>query len=386
MYTQSNDNCIYFRVDMNAQIATGHVMRCLSIADAAKAKGIEAIFICADNQPMQIIHDRGYECIVLDSDWQDMEAEIPALSKILMEQDRIKGHIPNLVVDSYQITQSYLDELTKYANVTYIDDLNSFRYPVNNVVVYAPYYKKWNLEDVYNSHTPGGIRTKLILGPDYIPLRSEFQNLPEKKVSGTVYNVLVLSGGSDNMHITRDILEKVTEYMSSRDELAGGGIQDDLIIRNPKVTAICGRYNQDYEFLRKKYHAIDEDKDIDINHEIQDELEVKILQAVPNLMEYIRKADVIITAGGTTLYEICACGTPAITYSFADNQIDNVKQMAEDNLMEYAGDIRDGERTYLQIVELLKKYENPYIRRSMSRAMQRLVDGHGAERIVDEIQ
>ena len=54
-------NHLYFRVDMNDEIATGHVMRCLSIADELKIQGISSTFISADDNPKVLINSRGYE-------------------------------------------------------------------------------------------------------------------------------------------------------------------------------------------------------------------------------------------------------------------------------------------------------------------------------------
>ena len=52
---------IYIRVDMNEIIATGHVMRCLSVADAAREMGKETVFITADEKPVELLKGRGYE-------------------------------------------------------------------------------------------------------------------------------------------------------------------------------------------------------------------------------------------------------------------------------------------------------------------------------------
>ena len=51
---------LYIRTDMNSIIATGHVMRCLAIADAAKKAGKNTTFILADKQAIEVIHERGY--------------------------------------------------------------------------------------------------------------------------------------------------------------------------------------------------------------------------------------------------------------------------------------------------------------------------------------
>ena len=95
----------------------------------------------------------------------------------------------------------------------------------------------------------------------------------------------------------------------------------------------------------------------------------------------MRLADIVVSAGGTTLYELCACGTPTISYAFADNQLNNVEKFDEDGIIRYAGDAR-----YTDIVpavkKLLTKYDSREYRQELSTRMQDVVDGKGAERIV----
>ena len=94
-------------------------------------------------------------------------------------------------------------------------------------------------------------------------------------------------------------------------------------------------------------------------------------------------ADIAISAGGTTLYELCACGTPTISYTFVDNQIDNAKQFDEDGLIRYAGDVRDGD-IVKSINSILKKMKDDYkLRKDMSHRMQLCVDGRGTMRVAD---
>ena len=94
------DNTIYIRADMNEIIATGHVMRCLSIADAAKEQGKETIFIVADEKPIEMLKKRGYEAIVLHTLWNTMEEEIDVLIPLIQLHN-----IQKLLIDSYQVTK-----------------------------------------------------------------------------------------------------------------------------------------------------------------------------------------------------------------------------------------------------------------------------------------
>ena len=94
----------------------------------------------------------------------------------------------------------------------------------------------------------------------------------------------------------------------------------------------------------------------------------------------MEKADLAISAGGTTLYELSAKGTPAISYAFADNQLRNAEQFAADGLIPYAGDVRVDD-VYGNIYLLYQKCKNPGIRKQYSEKMQKVIDGRGAARI-----
>ena len=104
----------------------------------------------------------------------------------------------------------------------------------------------------------------------------------------------------------------------------------------------------------------------------------------------MEEADLAVSAGGTTLYELAAMGVPTITYSFADNQLRNVYQFMEDDLMDYAGDGREEKNivkeTDISVEERILKFYHLYdrdreMRKERSRRLQQMIDGKGAERI-----
>ena len=330
---------LYVRVDMNQFIATGHVMRCLSIAQEAKTQGVQVKFILADTQAEQFIKSKGFQTKVLYSTWNEMEKELPILLAYIVEE-----RVQKLLVDSYYVTENYLSVLKKVTEVSYIDDLGSNYYPVDILIVYANYWKRINYRENYS-------QTTLLLGCKYVPLRKEFAELPQKKIRENIESLLILTGGTDNYGIS----ERILEHLSLKDY--------------KNIDVICGRYDKHFDYLKEKYGVY---------------TNVKIYQAVDNIVDYIVQADVAISAGGTTLYELCAAGTPTITYSFADNQLDNVRQFAEDGIMEYAGDIRRDD-VYSEIAHILEKYTDGCYREIVARKEQDLVDGRGAWRLVKEL-
>lgn len=339
-------NTIFIRTDMNETIATGHVMRCLSIADAAAKKGKKTIFISADEHPEELICSRGHSFINLDREWNQMDKESEKLIPVLQEYGAGR-----LLIDSYQVTYDYLEEVRKVTEIFYLDDLDQFKYPVQNLICYANYYRKLS----YGAYSD---RTKFYLGTSYLPLREVYQNRNRKDISSKISHVLLLSGGSDPLHMTDRLLPVIMRKMEGKG--------------NSIITVICGKLYHGFDDLCKRY----EEKN-------GSDLMIRILQDVSHPEIYMEEADLAVSAGGTTLYELSAMGVPTITYSFADNQLQNVKQFMEDGLMDYAGDGRNTgvEEKLEDYFDLLEKDID--LRKKRSEAMQQLVDGRGAERIAD---
>lgn len=330
---------LYIRTDMNPVIATGHVMRCLSIADAVRMLGEDVTFLTADRQAAELLTERGYRFIALKTQWDKMESELPVLSGFIEEYK-----IASVLVDSYQVTETYLSRLSQMTKVLYIDDLNKFHYPVELLICYANYWEKFGYPDRY-------IHTRLLLGPEYMPLRQGFSGIGARRIKEKAETLLLLAGGFDAYHMIDRILEKIS-------------LKDFK-----QITAVCGRYYERYDDLVKKYEAYPN---------------VRIYRMVEDMTAYMLEADIAVSAGGTTLYELCACGTPAISYAMAENQLDNVNKFAEDGVIDHAGEAGKDE-TIEHIAALIERYAlDRMIRRERSRKMQKLVDGQGAWRIAKE--
>ena len=330
---------LFIRADMNKIIATGHVFRCLSIADEAKSRGIETVFISADKEGENLFLGKGYENIVLDSSFDKLDDEISQMKTLIQ-----KRNIKCLIVDSYYVTDKYLRALSLETDVFYIDDLRSFDYPVKGIIAYVNYYRKLEKEGYQALYK--------LFGPKYVPLRKEFRLLKEKEIRKDIKKILILSGGSDNFNIKSRMLKKIKE-------------KGDW-----EITLICGKYSPDYEALKEEYS--------------EDE-RVIIYKTVDNLKDYFSETDLVITAAGSTVYEISAVGVPAISYTFADNQLDNALSFDENGLISYAGDVRKDD-IFSNTLRLIDLYKDEDYRLKLSGTLQKLVDGYGAKRIVDELE
>ncbi len=339
----------FIRADANKSIGTGHIMRCLSIAEEFRRRGEAVTFITADNYSEEMIATKGFPVVCLHSIWNDLDRETESLVETIRTL-----HIEILLIDSYYVTDLYLRTIRKYTKVVYIDDVDSFIYPVDLLVNYNMYANDLDYEMRYRK---AGFDTQFALGCGYAPLRTEFSNV-HKTVKEKVSDILVTSGGTDNYNVAGNIL--------------------DLLARQPwfeqlNYYIILGRFNLHIEDLKKKWGL----------HK-----NVHLLMNVSNISEYMKSCDIAVTAGGVTTYELCACGIPSIMYTLADNQLQIAQMASEKCFIPWIGDVRgDMENCMYNIIlwleELMADKEN---RERMSSKMQEIVDGNGCERLVAEIK
>jgi len=350
---------ILFRTDGNSFVGIGHLMRCLSIADSARTLGHETMFITAGDEFQSIITSHGHRNVVLHSDYRYMDGEIDKVFSILEAQVLINPSV--FLLDSYYVTNTYFTSLREFCKLisckfVYIDDVLSFAYPVDIVVNYNIYglNRKSEYRRLYADK--GMSLPRLLLGTLYTPLRYDFQNVPDRSVKKKASCVLISTGGADIEHMTTSLIQEVSNYES-----------DQLF------HFIIGSMNKDRD---KIYAAADIKKNI-ILHE-----------NVSNMAELMSSCDVAISAAGSTLYELCATQTPTVTYILADNQIPGAKEFSSYGVMENCGDVRKlgkGElanRLISSAIELLNNYEK---RKCIAEKMKGIVDGYGAERVVEAI-
>lgn len=338
---------VYIRVDGNEIIATGHVMRCLSIAEQIRKTGAEVIFVTADDNPVSMIRERGFSVDVLGTIWNDLDKETEIIC------DYVVSHkVKVMLLDSYFVTREYLQKLSHYTGIVYIDDLNQFVYPVHTLINYGVFTEPKQYTDVYRSER---MNTRFFIGGQYIPLREEFA-MGKYEVRETVRKVLITTGGTDLYNITGALLQSV--------------------IKNSELKAleyhvIVGCFNQNRE---KLYELADESSNIHLHDNVK------------NMAEWMRSCDVAISAGGTTLYELCACGIPTICLEIADNQ-EGAIAWEENGYMLYAGNAyKNKDQCIRNSMDALLQYTKDYDeRKRRSVKMQSLVDGYGARRIAEYV-
>ena len=213
---------ICIRADGNQQIGTGHIMRCLSLADALREQGGEITFVTAEPYFQRLIQTRGYPCTVLGAAYDRMEEELSVFLPLLEREQ------PELVIlDSYFVTPEYMKAIKGISKLFYIDDLNAFDYPADAVVNYA----------VYGPEMPYPQNKKYFLGPRYAPLRRQFQGLGQRIVRDHVEDVLISTGGTDQYHAALRCAKHLREHPPRG---------------NMKFHFVLGAMNQDVAELDRK--------------------------------------------------------------------------------------------------------------------------------------
>lgn len=331
------------RADGNARIGAGHLMRCLTIADALKeyAGGEEILFVCADGQPAELAGSRGYKAFVLGSDPQDMEGELSAWPHI----PEINKETNVIIVDSYCVTKRYLRELRQYGTVTLLDDMGEECFPVDRVINYNAFADRELYGRLY-----GGTGTELILGSAYAPVRPQFRGKPYQ-VREKVEDILITTGGGDVDNIAGRILKRLDGKAEK--------INYHLII---------GNFNPHFEEMK---NLEEQSANIHLHHNVQD---------MAGLMSL---CDLAVTAGGSTVYELAAVGVPFICFSYAGNQEKITEYFHREEIAFSAGAYHREpeavlERIAAQTAELMRNREK---RNACYTKERELIDGMGAERL-----
>ncbi len=341
---------IGIRVDVNETVATGHIMRCITIAEQIKKLGGQVLFITADGQAEELLARAGMEHVCLQSRWDHMEEELPVLREVL----KLAG-IKTLLVDSYQATPAYFEELCPLVKLVCIDDCFEHIFPVDVLINYNAYHIRFPYRETY------GGKTRLLLGTDYVPLREEFsvkQIRDRDEQSGKKgFSVLLSSGGSDAQNAILGILQRAMQT----EELRSVMFHAVVGVYHPQGDAI--------EAFAKKHEN------------------VKVYRPCFDMAGVMADCDAAVSAAGTMLFELSAMGVPTVFFQSADNQRYDREFFEAGERMIFAGDMtQDRDICIDKICEGLKRLvADAALRERMKENLGSVTDGKGAERIAGEI-
>src|SRR5713101_4578984 len=272
---------LLIRADASLAIGTGHVMRCLALAQAWKDGGGNAIFVRADATPAveERLRNEGFEVA---------RAAVLVGSAADAEETAERAHHNGaswVVVDGYEFGAEYQASLkSRGLKVLFIDDNGHAGHYSADLVLNQNAHAR---EAFYPRRDAS---TRLLLGPRFAMLRREFTSWRgwKREIPEVARRVLVTMGGSDPDNVTERVVRAILAQQSLNATVVVGG-------SNPHLCQ-----------LRELVAGAHQN--------------VRLVENVPNMPELMAKTDVAISGAGTTSLEMCFLGLPAMLIVLADNQ------------------------------------------------------------------
>lgn len=293
---------VAFRVDASLQIGTGHVTRCLALADALRDRGVRCVFYCRmhEGHLLDKICQQGFEAVALNMDGvSTSDSDKLAHSHWLgtdwlsdaKETQLAIGHqtVDWMVIDHYSLDERWERELMQnYRKLLVIDDIADRKH-ICDVLLDQNMVNLMN--ERYKNKVPENCTC--LLGPKYGLLRPQFKQLRSESIvrraDPKLENLLIFMGGSDPDNETSKVVEGVK--LAQKKWL--------------KIDIVVGQSFPDLDFLKEKMF------DIPI---------AKLHIQTSDMAQLMLKADLAITAGGSVTWEKCALGLPSLVVIQGDNQ------------------------------------------------------------------
>lgn len=344
------------RADASAQLGLGHVMRCLTLADALAGQGVRAVFCSRDLPPplAERLATGGHGLIALSA-CADQEEEAEEILDHLADA----GLCPDLVVcDHYGRDARWQGVMRRTgALVLAIDDLADRPHDAN--LLLDPTQGRRAAD--YAPLLPEGARC--LLGPRYALLRPEFAAarpaaLARRDAAGPVRRLLISLGGSDGENVTGQLL-------AAMDGMAWPGADG-----GPEVDVVLGPAAPWRDSVARQIAGLG--FSARLHHDVRD------------MADLMSGSDLAIGAAGSTAWERCCLGLPTLMLVLADNQAGIARALGG------AGAAVDLGRAEALDAELLRRElaglgADAPRRLAMSQAARAICDGAGAVRVVEAL-
>ena len=293
---------VVFRVDASLQIGTGHVMRCLTLAQVLKENGASVEFICRKHEGSLIdkIHLSGFnvnELEVLEEIEVDDKLAHSHWLGATQQQDagacidifKVKK-TDWLIVDHYALDEQWQKRLKPYyEKLMVIDDLADRKYQCD--VLLDQNFGRTSQD--YKDLVPAS--AKFLMGSEYALLRPEFEKYRQysldRRKDEKFKKLLVNMGGADQDNITGKVIER---------------LQTAKLPKDVEITVVMGKTAPHLASV------------ITSANKLPYRSEVKV--DVDNMAELMANADIAIGASGATTWERCCLGLPTIQLITAYNQ------------------------------------------------------------------
>ena len=367
---------IILRADASLHIGTGHVMRCLTLADALAARGVDCQFICRAHPGNLIdyILGKGYVVHALPmvheasagstTDSLDASAPTPAHRHWLgatLAQDAeacapiLAAQRPDwLIVDHYALDARWECALAPhYRKLMVIDDLADR--PHDCDLLLDQTFSRDAAD--YRPLVPAGCR--LLCGSQYALLRPEFSVLRpyslQRRTHSRLRQLLVTMGGVDKDNATGQVLQALRAYALPPD---------------CEITVVMGPQAPWLNAVRQQSQTMP--------------WPTRVLAGVSDMARLMTDSDLAIGAAGATSWERCCLGLPTIMLVLADNQHQVAQGLKQAGAVQVLNKIQEiPERLPALLNDLLS---SPSLLVEMCETAARIADGRGVATVIHQLE
>ncbi|MES2494776.1 MAG: UDP-2,4-diacetamido-2,4,6-trideoxy-beta-L-altropyranose hydrolase [Pseudomonadota bacterium] len=351
---------VAIRVDASPEIGTGHVRRCLALADALDRCGADVRFVHRDlgvdvGGMLPAVYgglllarpDRASAALPGEGPphaaWAMVSQQIDAADTLAA----IAGFDPDwIVVDHYSFDRCWHDavRIGSGARLCVIDDLADRSIAADLVVDH-------NFHPDHREKFAGRLegRPFLLAGPNFALLGPAFERAIRLEIDTAVPSIGIFMGGIDVHGAALMVLDAVdASGFDGAIEIVTTGASPALAAIERRIAG-CSR--------------------------------IRLSRDLPDLTAFFARHQLQIGAGGGATWERCCIGAPSILLSIADNQQAVIPCLAEQGVV-LAVPERGGRPDPQELAGIIRHaVDNPALRVDLSNAARRLVDGRGAMRV-----
>ncbi|PIT82071.1 UDP-2,4-diacetamido-2,4,6-trideoxy-beta-L-altropyranose hydrolase [Limnohabitans sp. 15K] len=354
---------IAFRTDASLNIGTGHVMRCLALADALRDRGAQSIFICRPHSGhlLDLIQQRGYKAIPLAPAESGFSAPADpshakwlgtgwASDSVQTQQAIGKQLLEWLVVDHYALDRRWEKTMRLHTRrIMAIDDLADRPHDCELLLDQNLGRQAKDYDGLIRRHT------QTLIGPAHTLLRPEFAQWREyslqRRAHPQLQNLLITMGGVDQVNATGQVLDALTRCKLPLDLRI-------TVVMGPTAPWLAQVHAQAIAMTRP----------------------TKVLVGVSNMAQLMADSDLCIGAAGGSAWERCALGLPTLILVLASNQESGAMALKSHDAAWVAD---DAQQLMTQMSALFNKKNQPAALRKMSQTAAKLVACNGVSQVAE---
>ncbi|MFA5181795.1 MAG: UDP-2,4-diacetamido-2,4,6-trideoxy-beta-L-altropyranose hydrolase [Syntrophales bacterium] len=343
------------RADADSQIGTGHIMRCIALAQGWQDQGGKVTFLshCESGALRERISKEGFKFVKVETPHPNPDDLVQTIAYLKLK--RPSPRVPYastdwFVLDGYHFSPEYQRAVRDAGiRLLVIDDMNHLPYYhadfLLNQNIYAPELEYRCDED-----------TALLLGTHYVLLRREFLGYRnfKRQIPARAKNILVTLGGGDSDNVTLKVIKSLKPLDKT----------------DFSVKIVIGPANPHQESLRKALSATFFNSELLINP--------------INMPELMAWAELAISAGGSTCWELAFMGLPCLLFILSNNQEPIVSSLNNGNAAQNLGWYCRYDFSKLSdlMFSLISDIE---VRKAMSDNSKVLIDGRGSLRVCESM-